>query len=107
MRCQICEKNSASFYRAVAGRQIPVCVACVSKSVGGATAGKVMDNKGVYTMERAGIGAVICPNCGFEFDDYYQTGRFGCVQCYKIFHTKIKPIVRKIHGTTRHNGGTP
>lgn len=110
MRCQICVKNAASFYRSVAGtgRQVPVCVACLSKMSGGAFVFTGdLGGKSDVTMERGSIGNVICPNCGFEFEDYFATGRFGCVGCYKVFHSKIKPIVRKIHGTTRHIGGKP
>ena len=48
------------------------------------------------------LGAQLCPNCGFEFDEYYESGRFGCVQCYTSFRDKIRHIVREIHGGTRH-----
>jgi len=50
---------------------------------------------------------LVCSNCGFEFAEFYETARLGCVKCYDIFHAQLRPLVYKIHGCTRHNGSRP
>ena len=37
-----------------------------------------------------------------------KTGRFGCSECYKTFHSYITPVLRKVHsGNTVHAGKIP
>ena len=112
MKCEICKRNQASFYRfiPVLERQAPVCVACLSKMLILKT--DVFDYLGDSlaqeyssgTESMRSLGKAVCTNCGFEFDDYFETGRFGCVKCYDVFHDKIVQIVGEIHGRTHHNG---
>jgi protein arginine kinase activator len=130
MLCEICKKNQATFYRLVPalGKQAPVCVACMSKlSTAGGKSGMsgftalsgfdmiektLMEFQPVFTDFYSG-GAkavkanVVCSNCGFEFDDYFEGGRFGCSKCYDVFKDKIVPMVQQIHGSVRHNGSRP
>ncbi len=56
--------------------------------------------------ETAGSGAV-CPGCGLAFSEFRETGRLGCAQCYETFAEELEPILRRIHGTTRHAGKRP
>ena len=111
MKCEICKRNTASFYKFVPqlGKQAPVCPACLNKTTG------APDTRDLFTVfgtqeipeTHRGLYNVVCPNCGFEFDDYFEMGRFGCVRCYDVFHDKIMRIVTKIHGNTHHNGSRP
>jgi protein arginine kinase len=32
----------------------------------------------------------VCPNCGYEFDNYVETGRLGCSKCYDTFYDDIR-----------------
>ena len=112
MKCEICKKNQASFYEFVPAlaRQAPVCVACHSRGL--VYKSNIFDfleeTFSIQDQEsRHTIGKAVCPNCGFEFDDYFETGRFGCVKCYDTFHDKITQIVGEIHGCTHHNGSRP
>ncbi|NLB53981.1 MAG: hypothetical protein GX808_13740 [Syntrophomonadaceae bacterium] len=50
---------------------------------------------------------VICPNCGMKFIDIRQTGKLGCAECYQAFNKDIEPILRRIHGSSRHTGKIP
>ena len=50
------------------------------------------------------IRALKCDNCGMSFEDFMDTGRFGCSDCYDIFERKIDPILKNIHGANRHVG---
>lgn len=45
-----------------------------------------------------------CQKCGLTFDDFMNTGKFGCSNCYEEFETRIDPILKNIHGSNRHIG---
>lgn len=48
-----------------------------------------------------------CPNCGMRFLDIRQTGKLGCSECYTVFERNMEPILRRIHGNSRHIGRIP
>ncbi|EQD50483.1 UvrB/UvrC protein, partial [mine drainage metagenome] len=48
-----------------------------------------------------------CPTCGFGFGEFRATGRLGCPSCYAHFEAQLKPILRRLHGTTDHRGKLP
>lgn len=45
-----------------------------------------------------------CDNCGMTFEEFMDTGKFGCSNCYNAFESKIDPILKNIHGGNRHVG---
>lgn len=45
-----------------------------------------------------------CPKCGLTFDEFMNTGKFGCSNCYDEFESKIDPILKNIQGSNRHIG---
>jgi protein arginine kinase activator len=45
-----------------------------------------------------------CSFCGLTFDDFRETGRLGCPQCYNTFEPHLRRLLRRIHGGTRHVG---
>ncbi|NLW10364.1 MAG: hypothetical protein GX036_11000 [Firmicutes bacterium] len=48
-----------------------------------------------------------CPVCGLTFSDFRRIGRLGCGDCYTEFGTGLDPLLRRIHGSTVHNGKAP
>jgi protein arginine kinase activator len=48
-----------------------------------------------------------CPQCGMSYSDFRRTGRLGCGACYEAFHEELTPLLRRIHGSTRHAGRVP
>ncbi|MBU1702440.1 MAG: UvrB/UvrC motif-containing protein [Candidatus Eisenbacteria bacterium] len=54
-----------------------------------------------------GPGAVICPGCGLRYSHFARTGRLGCAECYRAFQVQLQPILRRVHGATRHAGKAP
>ena len=57
---------------------------------------------GVETSE-AGLD-VPCPGCGATLRDFRQTGRLGCAVCYQTFEVHLRDLLRRLHGSTRHEG---
>lgn len=43
-----------------------------------------------------------CPTCGYTFEDYTNTGFFGCPDCYDTFGDRLDDIFLKLHGKNRH-----
>jgi protein arginine kinase activator len=50
---------------------------------------------------------VQCPRCGLLYSSFKETGRLGCSECYAAFQFQLRPLLRRIHGDTRHRGKSP
>lgn len=48
-----------------------------------------------------------CPSCGLTYNQFSKMGRFGCSDCYSTFQQWLDPLMRKVHGNTKHNGKVP
>ena len=48
-----------------------------------------------------------CPRCGMSYQDFRRTGRLGCAACYDAFADELRPLLRRIHGSTQHTGRIP
>ena len=51
-----------------------------------------------------GTQALKCKKCGTTFDDFVNSGEFGCSSCYDIFEDRITPILKNLQGSSRHIG---
>ncbi|SEJ38473.1 Protein-arginine kinase activator protein McsA [Propionispira arboris] len=49
----------------------------------------------------------VCPNCGMTYRDFTHTGKIGCSVCYTKFGKRLEPLLRRIHGSSTHNGKIP
>ncbi len=45
-----------------------------------------------------------CSYCGTTLADFRRTGRLGCPQCWSHFEDQLRPLMRRIHGSTEHVG---
>ena len=48
-----------------------------------------------------------CEQCGQTFQEFSQTGRLGCGQCYQSFARRLEPLLHRVHGGVRHTGKVP
>jgi len=48
-----------------------------------------------------------CARCGMSYSDFSRSGKIGCSACYKTFKQRIRPLVKRIHGTYQHTGKIP
>jgi protein arginine kinase activator len=52
--------------------------------------------------------AVACPACGTSFQEFKQTGRLGCPECYRALEKPLAPILDRAHqGAVHHVGKVP
>ena len=119
MLCQICGKNPATVHFTEIHDQkmseIHVCAGCAEEKGLQPTATKSFDISEliagmVDTMtntEEERVGKVQCPRCGLHYSSFKETGRLGCSECYAAFQFQLRPLLRRIHGDTRHKGKTP
>jgi protein arginine kinase activator len=45
-----------------------------------------------------------CPGCGGTLQDFRETGRLGCPDCYRAFEAPLRDLLRRLHGSTHHVG---
>lgn len=48
-----------------------------------------------------------CSVCGIVESQFAKQGLLGCANCYNNFGDRLEPVLRRIHGTTRHTGKVP
>ena len=120
MLCQICGKNPASVHFTEIQdnkmSEIHVCERCAEEKgmhmpaeqhkfeIAYLLAGMV--DAMTHTDEER-VGHVQCPRCGLLYSSFKETGRLGCSECYTAFQFQLRPLLRRIHGDTRHRGKSP
>jgi protein arginine kinase activator len=45
-----------------------------------------------------------CPRCGASYQDFRESGRLGCPDCYGTFEAPLRDLLRRLHGSTHHLG---
>ncbi len=48
-----------------------------------------------------------CATCGLTYNQFSKIGRFGCSDCFETFRDRLDPLLRRIHGSTAHQGKIP
>lgn len=114
MRCDICGKSEATVHLTeIVDNKISklhLCEECARK-------------KGTEMEEHFGLSDLLagladfethvtpkkeqktkCPKCGMSYDDFKKTGRLGCGECYITFENNLVPLIKRIHGSTKHFG---
>lgn len=48
-----------------------------------------------------------CQRCGLTYEQFHQTGRLGCPDCYNRLASRLDPLIRRIQGSSKHRGKVP
>lgn len=48
-----------------------------------------------------------CRNCGLTFDQFKESGYFGCADCYQAFRESVRELLLEIERGGRHRGRMP
>ena len=51
--------------------------------------------------------ALSCPKCGLSYQEFLESGRFGCAECYDAFADKLVPLFNKLHNANQYQGKIP
>lgn len=112
MLCQDCGKKEATvLYTEVIGdkvREYHLCQDCAEKR--GLSKPKSSWAELLLGMAK-GLSAELKKEeeklsctCGLTFMEFRKNGKLGCAACYSAFSEKLKPLLQRIHGATKHVG---
>lgn len=121
MLCQNCGKNEVNFrYTQIINgvkKEMALCDKC-AKSLGlesldfnmpinfssflGDFLNDAMDTQFLPSFTKT--GGLQCDNCGMTYDEFVDTGKFGCSHCYDVFSNRIDPVLKRLHGETTYLG---
>lgn len=121
MLCDICHKKQASIHvtEIINGevKELHICDSCArakgmienNKSFGLADFLAGLTDFGIASKDTQEVEDfdLKCPECGLSFEDFKKIGRLGCGGCYDAFENELAPLLRKIHGSSRHAGNMP
>jgi protein arginine kinase activator len=58
-------------------------------------------------QQPSAVKSICCQSCGLTFSDFRKNGLMGCEDCYRYFREGMEPLLKKMHGSTNHNGKVP
>ncbi len=60
--------------------------------------------KGAASQLPPGDDAGACGSCGGTLQDFRESGRLGCPDCYDAFEQHLRGLLRRLHGSSQHVG---
>ena len=60
--------------------------------------------KNLPETEPAPRSGETCVRCGGSFQDFRESGRLGCPECYRSFEVPLRELLRRLQGSTHHVG---
>lgn len=63
-----------------------------------------IDNTNQYIPQ---VTSVVCKKCGMSYEEFQKTGKMGCESCYEAFGERMKPLIKRLHGSSEHIGKLP
>jgi len=116
MLCERCHKRQATVYlqQDINGEkaELHLCMECATKMEDHFSMDDMLQTL-IATFYQAKPQAreqrrtLVCPSCGLSLEEFRQTGRLGCVQCYDTFSRELAEVFKNIQGSDRHEGKTP
>lgn len=70
-------------------------------------AGLLNHELGGANYTRPEVAVKKCEKCGMAESQFVKQGLLGCGDCYPYFEERLLPLLRRIHGNTRHTGKVP
>lgn len=116
MMCQNCGKNPATVHliNIVNGQksEMNLCAECVGDSQDFAhpfTFGLdgLIDDFYSNNNSRSEDVSLVCETCGLTYDEFLNSGKLGCADCYEYFAEYLNPTLLRLHGSTFHDGKIP
>lgn len=108
MICQNCNKNQATVHykQTINGKhkEMYLCPECYQQMQGlnefGWTSlfGGLVPNRSQVLQ---------CKKCGTTYDHFVNGEKFGCANCYEVFDEKMDQILKRLHGSSLHQGRLP
>lgn len=115
MLCEKCQKEEASVHvtKIVNGQKTEthLCQHC-AKELGEFGLSIDLPNLFASLFDYSPFGGKLaapkqCPTCGSTMEDFRQLNQFGCSDCYVTFRDEVEPLLRRLHGSSHHEGKVP
>lgn len=118
MICNVCGTKEASIHltEIINGKmaEVHICETCAEEK---GTEFKTYFNfgdllAGVPGLEKV-IGksgkktALVCKNCGTNYEDFAKNGRLGCAGCYASFQKPLATVIKQVQRAVYHVGKRP
>ena len=121
MLCQNCGKNEANFrYTQIINgdkKEIALCSKCAKKlgvdemelpiNFNNFLGDFFNDYAETEFLPMLQANELKCKTCGMTYNDFINTGVFGCSDCYEVFSNPIESLLKNLHGTAKHIGRLP
>ncbi len=116
MLCQKCGQNTATTHikTVINGTvsELNLCGYCAAKEgYTGFSKGSISNMLASMLGQTMQTGSKIpeksCSCCGMAFSGIAESGKVGCSNCYNEFKNELMPYLKRIHGSTKHNGKIP
>lgn len=115
MKCQRCGENNAnvSYTEIINGDKtiLHLCDKCANDlNIGMNFSFDFNDVFGAFFEEPSFVKTIEkpksleCDVCKTTYEDFINTGMFGCENCYRVFSNKLDNVLKKLHGNNRHVG---
>lgn len=118
--CQQCQKRMASVYftQIVNNTKVEMylCEQCAKEkgkfsfesplNMNGFLSGLINFNHNVASQSSAAED-LMCDKCGMSYREFQKVGKLGCSNCYEVFSERLKPLLRRLHGSAEHHGRLP
>lgn len=117
MKCQNCGMNEAnvSYTEIINGKKMHVvlCDKCANEMNIGMNMNfdfNFNDVLGAFFNEPSLVKTltqaepIACDKCGTTYDEFANTGMFGCDNCYNVFSDRIDNVLPRLQGANRHVG---
>ena len=125
MLCQICKKKEATitFTKIIGGQKTEIhlckdCAAIFSDKFSifplpqfdiNDLLAELLNAIDLYHKEEEVIPGkeIECSNCHLTYNEFKRSGKLGCSVCYHDFREQLTPLLRRLHGNSRHVGKIP
>lgn len=128
MLCEKCKKNEAkvNLVTIVNGQkqEIWLCENCIKDIVNIPFSNPILKNmnlpfEGMLTeilsnvennknnVDNNKIKELVCSNCGLTYDEFKNTGKLGCSNCYQDFNVVLEPRIKSLQAGIKHIGKIP
>lgn len=113
--CDLCKGAPAAIQfveqRGSDTRKISICHACAAKQGISHDGGSLTFNLPSILAAMSNIVQTAeepnCNFCGMTGAQFREGGRLGCAQCYEVFESILKPIVKRTQSGMAHRGLMP
>jgi protein arginine kinase activator len=120
LKCDLCKKNHAHLHltRIINGKPyaVHICAQCAKeKGVNNPAAAVPLENilagseaaAPVTPRDQQKSKNVVCARCGKTYQNFRDSGKLGCGECYATFEELLIPLLERIQRDTRHIGKVP